>query len=820
MGVQISPCAQKLLFVHGDLKDFSLPVFNRPKSTWLCSSQISPCAQKFCYYIKVKENIKLTASILWSQVASLFFILLLVSGIVSFFLGEKTDAIIIFSIMFINALLGLFQEFKASRASEKLMKLVQSKVYVLRAGVLVQIFSTELVLGDTVHFVAGSVAPVDIKVTESQNAFIDDSMRTGESLPKKILEGETLFAGASVASGKVIGRVIALGKESSISEYRSKLESVKKWSSFTIFTNKVIKYIFIISLIALIISMALLVFVLGKYSLAHFFIFAIALLVGVVPEALPLIITIILTRESVMLSDHKVIVKRLSSLQGLGALQFLLTDKTGTITENKLRVSAISDEDSFWEASNEISEGDYEKTPMDDAYDNALNAFPGKPKTKVLPMIDFKPFQNEIGYAVHTFEGGEKVARGQIAKISALCRNLSETSIQSATNYEAKGMRVIALAREKNGKWSFVGFAAFEDPIKATAPESILQAHQKGVLVKILTGDTEAVAKNVAEELGLISHPDNIISFERTKLPDLSDAQLARAIVFAKCTPEDKLELIDRYLKIGPVAFLGDGINDALALKRADIGIAVDNASDIAKESADVILLQKDLSPILAGVSMGRRALRNILTYIMYTLSGNAGTFFSLIIASFFYPVLPMLPIQILLNNLLTDLPLMLIITDKPDEYALSHVPHYDPKKIMKRVFIFGVLSTIFDLIYFQLYKGASVEIFQTGWFILSVLTELALVLSIRSSRLIFKSPAVSMPLAIGMFISSALPFVFVYTSSLSKVFKFTALPFGEIMSLFGIVAVYIVSNEVAKYFMRIKNLYNKPIPSALIFKS
>lgn len=217
---------------------------------------------------------------------------------------------------------------------------------------------------------------------------------------------------------------------------------------------------------------------------------------------------------------------------------------------------------------------------------------------------------------------------------------------------------------------------------------------------------------------------------------------------------------------------------------------------------------------------MGRRALRNILTYIMYTLSGNAGTFFSLIIASFFYPVLPMLPIQILLNNLLTDLPLMLIITDKPDEYALSHVPHYDPKKIMKRVFIFGVLSTIFDLIYFQLYKGASVEIFQTGWFILSVLTELALVLSIRSSRLIFKSPAVSMPLAIGMFISSALPFVFVYTSSLSKVFKFTALPFGEIMSLFGIVAVYIVSNEVAKYFMRIKNLYNKPIPSALIFKS
>jgi Mg2+-importing ATPase len=336
--------------------------------------------------------------------------------------------------------------------------------------------------------------------------------------------------------------------------------------------------------------------------------------------------------------------------------------------------------------------------------------------------------------------------------------------------------------------------------------------------VKILTGDSKAVAENVAEELNLIKHPDNIISFENVKVSDLTDSQLSRAVVFAKCTPENKLELIDRYLKLGPVAFLGDGINDALALKRADIGIAVDNASDIAKESSDIILLEKDLSPILKSVSTGRRALRNILTYIMYTLAGNAGTFISLLVASFFYPVLPMLPIQILLNNLLTDLPLMLIITDNADEYALSHVPHFEPKKVMRLVLTFGLISSFFDFIYFQIFRNASVAEFQTGWFILSVLAELALILSIRSSRSIFKSPPVSVPLAIGVTISAIIPFFFIYNTSLASIFKFSSLSLSTLVTLLCITIIYIIMNEIAKFFMRRKNIYNKPIVPVKIF--
>lgn len=764
---------------------------------------------------------------MWSQVASLFSVLLIVSAFVSFFLGEKTDGIIIISIMIINTALGFFQEFKASKASEKLLHLIQTKVYVVRDNFLVQILADELVLGDIVHLVAGSIVPVDIEIIESQNTLIDDSIRTGESLPKEIVTGEKLLSGSCVVGGKIIGKVIALGKKSSISKYREKLESVKKWSSFTIFTNKVVKYIFIISLLALVASMIFLVFVLGKFSLAHFFVFSIAMLVGVVPEILPLIITIILTRESLVLSKEEVIVKRLSSLQGLGSIQFLLTDKTGTITENKLKVLTVSDMNNFWEASNAISEGDYERSLMDSAYDDALNSSIVKVKTEIKKITSFTPFKNETGYASFTLEGGEKVVRGQIEKILTLCcpGRISRGSnldlvLKSALEYESKGMRVIAIAQGKANEWNFVGFVAFHDPIKTSAPESFKIAHERGIGIKILTGDSKAVAINVAEELKLIKINENIISLDGVDISTLSDHQLKSTVVFAKCTPENKLELIDRYLKIGPVAFLGDGINDALALKRADIGIAVDNASDIAKESSDIILLEKDLSPVLKSVSMSRKALRNILTYIIYTLSGNAGTFFSLLVASFFYPVLPMLPIQILLNNLLTDLPLLLIITDNPDEYALRHVPHFQPNKIMKRILFFGIISSVFDLIYFQIFKNADVASFQTGWFVFSVFAELALVLSIRSSRSIFKSPALSVPLALGIAVSALLPFAFVYISPFAQVFKFSELSVMTISTFIIMIIIYIITNEIAKYFMRKRNLYNKPIPLPKIFKT
>lgn len=765
------------------------------------------------------SNLSLAMEVFWRQCSSLFFVLLVISAGASFFLGENNDGMIISFITFANLLMGFFQDFRASKSSEKLLRLVHTFLYVLREGKLIKLRSDELVLGDIVHLSSGDIVPVDLLVRSAENLFIDESVRTGETLPKEVVAEQNVLGGSTIASGKLIGQIVALGDASSLSKYREKLESLKKVSSFNVFTDKVVKYVFVVAASGLLLSMLLLVFILGKYSLVQFFIFSIALLVGVVPEALPLIVTMILTRESIILAKKKVIVKRLSSLEELGVARFLLVDKTGTITENKLKVSAIRDSGGFWNSANAIIEGRYERSGMDEAFDSALLLSIGRINSLPRTISDFEPFSREKGYAVFTLVSGEKIARGPTKNILNLC-SIKDISLEkSAEEFEAKGMRVIALAEEKNDSWGFSGFAAFEDPIKKNAKETIKRAHDIGVRVKILTGDSVLVAHSVAEELGIIRSKENIISLDEIHVAEISDEMLKQAVVFARCLPEDKLELINRYIKIAPVAFLGDGINDALALKRSDIGIAVDNASDIAKQSGDVILLEKDLNPILEGIMMGRKAFRNILIYIIYTLSGNAGTFFSLLVVSFFFKDIPMLSIQILLNNLLTDLPLMLIATDNADEYSLKHTPHYELKSILKRVVIFGVISSAFDFIYFALFNGLSLESFRTGWFILSVLTELALVLSIRSSRPLFKSPALSMPLAIGMLVASVLPFVFVYGPGLSEMFSFSTLSFAVILKLVAIVVIYMFINEAAKYLMRKKNLYNKPVVIAGVLK-
>lgn len=768
----------------------------------------------------MQSNFRILFSILKNQFTSLFFILLVISALVSLWMGELVDGGIILAIILVNTALGVYQEFRASKSTEKLLSLVESTVYVFRAGVLTKINVHDLVVGDVVHLIPGSIAPVDIEVVETTSAFVDESVRTGETLPKTIKMGDTMFAGAVLSEGKIVGQALSGFEYSSLAKYKNHLESVKKWSSFDVFTNRVIRYIFIGSLVTLLISMFFLVFVMGKYDVAHFFVFAIAMLVGVVPEMLPLIITIILTRESLELAEHKSIVKKLSALESLGAIKFLLTDKTGTITENKLKVFAVADEKDFWEYSNAVSEGEYERGAMDGVYDEALNSSIGKIKTSHLLKIQvFEPFMHEKGYEVFTLSDGSKLARGMVSKVFNLDKNADPKTLDKALSYEKNGMRVIAIARSLAGVWEFVGFVAFHDPIKATAGDSIKLAHDRGISVKILTGDSEAVAHKVAYELGLLTEAENVVSLENRSVESLSHRELIRTIVFAKCKPEDKLALMDRYLAIGPVAFMGDGINDALALRRADVGIAVDNATDVAKESADILLLEKDLSPILKSVAYGRKALRNILVYIMYTLAGNAGTFFSLLVASFFYPVLPMLPIQILLNNLLTDLPLMLIITDNPDEYSLRHVPHFEPQKVVKRVLVFGLISSVFDLIYFTLYKDVGVLEFQTGWFVLSILAELALILSIRSSRHIFKSPALSVPLSFGILVSAFLPFMFVYNDYLASIFKFAELPWHTVAFLFYLTLFYMVANEIAKKFMRHKNLYNRPVDLPRFFR-
>jgi Mg2+-importing ATPase len=764
---------------------------------------------------------KVIVSLLYKQMQSLSFILLSISAILSLFYGEPLNSIIIISILFAGLLLSFSQEYRAHVALKKLLRFVEAKVYVERDGKLQSIQASDLRVHDTVHFVEGSVIPVDVQVLEAKNAYVDDSERTGEAYSKWVNMGDNIYSGSIISSGKIVATVLEPFAESTLAKYKRKLESVKKLSAFNIFVNGLIRYVFIAAVIALIVSMVFLVFIMGKFNMVQYFVFATALLVGVVPEMLSLVITVVLTRESLRLSKEKIIVKRLSALESLGAIEFLLTDKTGTITENELSVKAISDSDSFWEASNSISEGNYERSDMDTAFDAALNHSAAKVKTPIKRITSFEPFNHERGYTLFTLEDGSRIARGRLDEIVELCKAQHlNTVFESAKAYEEQGMRVIGQALGHAGVWTFSGFVAFYDPIKRSAPTLLKLAHDRGIKVKVLTGDSDEVADSVAEELGLIKSLSSVVSCDKREIDKLTDEELLSAVVFTRCKPEDKLTLIDRYSKIGASAFIGDGINDALSLKRSDVGIAVENATDIAQESADIVLLNKDLSPVLKSAARGRRALRNILIYIVYTLAGNAGTFFSLLIASFIYPFLPMLPIQIFLTNLLTTIPMLLIITDNIDEYALRHNPHFEPNKIMKRVLAFGLVSSFFDLIYFQLYVNElSMSEFQTGWFLLSVLAEIALILSVRSSRFVLWAPKLSFSFAVGLAVTAVVPLFFVYTKVLSNVFEFTRVSIDILVTVLALVGVYIVANEITKIFLRARRLYNKPEKTKPVFQ-
>ena len=738
--------------------------------------------------------------------------LLFVAVIVSFVLGENTDAFIILAILIINIILGLVQEFRASKASEKLMNLVKSECSVVRDGAMRKVSSDELVAGDIIHLVGGDVVPADVLVRTADNAYIDESVRTGETAPRAVEVSMDVMSGSAVASGRVVGQVAAVGANASLGQYSSHLDTIKKDNSFDLFIKNITKYIFIFAFISLIIAFVILVIIMGKYSLAQYFVFAIALLVGVVPEALPLIVTLIMTNEGLALAKDKVIVKKLNGLQELGAARFLLTDKTGTLTENKLKVYQVYDVDDLWNSMITVSMSEYERTPMDDAFDNAINESrkAEAPKDKVVSMDSFT---GAHGYASFKTLSGKTIYRGKVEEILKLTGQGSSDLSKRVSDYESMGMRPIGFAcGDEHDNARFCGLVVFEDTLKASAKESIIKAHEMGVHIKVVSGDTLAVVEHVASELHLGRGLRQAVSLDGKNISDFSNKELCEIAVFGGAKPEQKLELLNRYLAMGPVAFLGEGINDALALKRADVGIVVDNASDVARQSADILLMEKDLSPILKGIEMSRKGLRNVLTYTIYTLSGNAGTFFSLLLISLFYVALPMLPIQILLNNLLTDLPLILLMTDNADESSLKHAPHYHPRKLLKRVSIFGLISTVFDIGYFLIFKNSSVPLVQTGWFLFSVLAELALIFSIRSSRPIFKTPPMSSALSIGMFGAVVLAFGATYVLPVAQIFKFVPMPIMQTIGILGLTVVYMVANELAKKLMNKKNLYEENI--------
>lgn len=780
------------------------------------------------------ENISLIFSVLYSQIASIFFVLLLVSAILSFIFSSSIDGWIFIIINLANVILGFTQEFRASKASQLLESMIEHNASIIRDGTLQQIKSEDVVVGDILLLGPGDVLVADIVNREVYDAYVDMSVLTGESLPIEARVGEKVLSGCSLSSGRLVGQVIAASAENSLRKYSEKLDSIKKNNSFVRFISNVSINILLVTLLSILLVGVFGVLIEGKYGVAEFVLYAIAMLVGVVPESLPLIITLMLTREALSLAKEKVIVKNLSSLQQLGSIKYLLTDKTGTLTENNIRVSDIINIKNVELCAQKIARAEYERTPMDGSFDTAIlaksdekrdedEASKEKNNTAISGQIakpDVTPFKSSLGYAVFSFDVID-VIRGQFTAVRNECKGLTIGDIQKYedihASYENQGLRVIAFASRKktnkgegstNGvdsaeEYVFEGLYIFEDPLKPDASHSYHAALGMGISVKVLTGDSPRVALYVGKELDRSIEPNQVCSLDEVDINKLNEEDFNRDTIYARCHPDHKLALIDMHEKHGPVGFLGEGINDALALKRADVGMVVYNASDVARQSADVLLMEKSLNPIIHAIQMSRRVYAHIYTYLLCTLAGNLGTLFSLTAVALLWTDIPMLPVQILLNNLLTDVPLLLLVTDRLSKIDYTKPIDHSAKEFFRQVTIFALISTVFDMVYFFVFKDQDLSVLRTGWFVFSVLCELALVLSLRSTSSMWSAQKISKQLATGLIVCACIAISLPFIPFVAKTFHLVQLAPSSIAIIVTILFLYLTTNETYKYISR-----------------
>lgn len=784
-------------------------------------------------------------SILLRQFRSPFIYLLIFASILALALGEVIDALLIFLFLAINASLGFYQEYRSEKTVELLKKYVVSYSKVLRGGKIISINSKELVPGDIIIVETGDRIPADIRFIEAVNLTVDETILTGESISvHKTIDAlkkeasdyyEALnlgFAGTSVLNGEARGIVIATGANTAMGKIARLTSQARHISNFEKGISSFSKFILKLVGITLLFVFAANVFIKGdKLDLAELVLFSIALAVSVIPEALPVVTTFSLSRGARKLAKKKVVVKRLSAVEDLGGIEVLCVDKTGTLTENSLVVSSVyhkSHPDTILYANLAASSVEKKKLePFDIALWKKLSdEFKKKIKNySRVADVPFNPETRRNTVAVLNNGRHELITRGAPEVIVDFCPELNNENKKDINRWirdeGRQGHRVLAIAKkelrskdidiEKNDHgYFFVGLVSFVDLIKSSAYEAIEQAEALGVKIKILTGDSKEVAGAVAHQIGLIKSPEEVIT--ATEFESMSNSKREKALleyaVFARVSPEQKYRIIKILQEKYEVGFLGEGINDAPALKIAGVSLVVDKAADIAREAADIVLLKKSLKVILDGIEEGRIVFANTSKYIIATLASNFGNFFAVAIASLMIDFLPMLPLQILLVNLLSDFPMIAISTDTVDKKDLRLPQKYNVKDIVILAIVLGIVSAVFDFIFFGLFFRISPGVLQTNWFIGSVLTELVFLFSIRGKGFFLKAKppsAILFVLTTAAFLATV---ILPYSGFGQSVFSFLRPSVYHITLILSIVAVYFICTEIVKllYYRSLNN--------------
>ncbi|OOG40284.1 magnesium-translocating P-type ATPase [Rhodanobacter sp. C05] len=736
-----------------------------------------------------------------------FIIVLLVLAVVQIFAtpDDMSGPIIIAVMVAISVLLNFTQEFRSSRAAENLKAMVRNTATVTRKASdghseQIEVPVVELVAGDIVHLGAGDMVPGDLRLLSAKDLFISQAILTGESLPVEksaparmsgpqhydnALELPTVcYMGTNVISGTATAVVVATGARSYLGSLAHSMSGQRVQTSF----DRGVKSVswLLIRFMAVMVPVVFLINGLDKHNWTEAFLFALSVAVGLTPEMLPLIVTANLSKGALAMSRRKVVVKRLNAIQNFGAMDVLCTDKTGTLTLDKIVLERHLDLDG--EESDEALEFGYLnsrfqtglKNLMDKAVLEHRDLEAAAMRYRVIDEIPFD-FQRRRMSVVVAKDDGEHllICKGAVEEMLSICayarvgdvtepmtdeRRRDIKEMTHKLNEDGLRVLVVAVQREPSHDRPYsvadesdliaVGCLAFLDPPKDSAATAIRALHQHGVEVKVITGDNEAVTRKICREVGLdVAH-----SAQGKQIELLDDAALdelvARTTVFAKMSPLQKARVVRSLQRQGhTVGFLGDGINDAPALHDADVGISVDTATDIAKESADIILLEKNLMVLEEGVLEGRVTFGNIMKYIKMTASSNFGNVLSMLIASAFLPFLPMLPLQILVLNLLYDISQLSIPFDRMDEDYLRKPRKWDAGDIGRFMVWVGPASSVFDMTTFLLLwyvfganSAAHQSLFQSGWFIESLLTQTLVVHMIRTRKIPFLQSSAAAP--------------------------------------------------------------------------